>query len=235
MNMPQQPVSPSDYWSFQQNMEMNRREQMYGLETRRDADEKESEKDSENQSSRKMFHIEQGPEQETAGQMYRRIKAESKRPKNHAFRNGIMKGFFAAVMSQKAAQDDLAKQQSDSPQTDCHEETVDKELEELRKSVQLGEGQTLVRMYHEDGSSEFGVIDRAPGASPDNVPDLPVLPNGKKPKYVVPDKEDLKSEQKPASKPVSQKQPDLTPAGRKLPDISHIKAQETVPDYAFTR
>lgn len=256
--MSMQPPPPPDSWEIRRKQEMQKREQQKLAEKRRAS----REQMEESRRSNKMFHIEHGPDHETAGEMYRRIKAESKRPKSHAFRKGIMKGFGAAMMAQKAARDDINKQLNDAQMDDSHmdmsasgfmvdvpegtphEDVVkayesiaakrqfDEELEDFRKQVTLGENQTLVRTYDMQGKSTgFGVVDDSPEASFDNIPDLPTLPNGQKPTYML-SVRNTPEQQAKTSQP-KQKSADLSPAGRKLPDISHIKEPSREAEHVF--
>lgn len=256
--MPMQPPPPPDSWEIRRKQEMQKREQQKLAEKHRAS----RERMEESRRSNKMFHIEHGPDHETAGEMYRRIKAESKRPKSHAFRKGIMKGFGAAMMAQKAARDDINKQLNDAQMDDSHmdmsasgfmvdvpegtphEDVVkayesiaakrqfDAELEDFRKQVTLGENQTLVRTYDMQGKSTgFGVVDDSPEASFDNIPDLPTLPNGQKPTYMRSVRN--MPEQQAKTGQSKQKSADLSPAGRKLPDISHIKEPSREAEHVF--
>lgn len=253
------PPPPPDRWGLLRQQEMQKREQEKAMRKRLAS----KERMESDQRSNKMFHIEHGPDHETAGEMYRRIKAESKRPKSHAFRKGIMKGFSAAMLAQKAAREDMDKQLNDSQEDEMNESMeemakdsqhsdvvqdsasaaaehrVDAELEELRRQIELGENQTLVRLYDGRGKSTgFGVVDESPGASFDNMSELPTLPNGQKPKYLIPDHEANKrhgiNKSAPQTEnPQESKKTDFSPAGRKLPDISHIKEPSHEAEHAF--
>ena len=262
------PPPPPDSWEVRRQKELAERERQK-MARKRQAD---MERMNSGQQSNKMFRIEHGPAHETAGEMYRRIKAESKRPKSHAFRKGIMKGFSAAMLAQKAARDDIDKRMSDSQMSDAqmndaktkdsqmdasasgfmvevpegaqHEDVVkvyesiaaerqtDTELDDFRRQVSLGENQTLVRVYNMKGKSTgFGVVDSSPDASFDNVPDLPTLPNGQKPTYML--SNDRAPEQQTKVSQSKQRSADLSPAGRKLPDISHIKEPSREVEHVF--
>lgn len=276
------PPPPPDSWEVRRQKELAERERQK-MARKRQAD---MERMNSGQQSNKMFRIEHGPAHETAGEMYRRIKAESKRPKSHAFRKGIMKGFSAAMLAQKAARDDIDKrmndmQMSDSQMSDAQmndaktkdsqmgasrsgfmvevpegtpqEDVVkvyesiaaerqtdtDTELDDFRKQVSLSENQMLVRLYNMKGKSTgFGVVDNSPDASLDNAPDFPTLPNGQKPVYMLPDgrtpEQQTKINQSQAKDSQSkQRSADLSPAGRKLPDISHIKEPSREVEHAF--
>lgn len=237
---PPPPPPPPDSWEVRRQKEMAEREQEKMARKRRAS----MERANSGQRSGKMFSIEHGPAHETAGEMYRRIKAESKRPKNHAFLKGVMKGFSAAMMAQKAARDDLDKRMRDYQADDMDEvaesRPVDTELDDFRAQISLGENQTLVRLRDERGKSTgFGVVDMTEGASLKDAPEMPTLPNGEKPVYIIPDREMNKRhgipmpELKPKTKQAEHEKADLSPAGRKLPDISHIKEPSRESEHAF--